>query len=193
MPIEPIAEPSWSADIEHKKRLTKEDAKFIFDQAEKILTDTLETSETIVSRTNTLLTLISGSLLAVIGYIISRLGEALLKDNLFITAIFGAIYLYILAFYCFENTRPKSYLIAGTLPKDLFVATFFGASIPNEERIIRLYANEIDNYQYKIEVNSKLNNTRWKKYKNILRGLLLLPVVLTIISLLISWIRNYVA
>jgi len=190
MPIKQIGEPSWRADIEHKKKLTKDDAKFLFDQAEKLLKDTLETSETIVNRTNTLLTLISASLLAVIGYIISRLGGTSTNDNLLITAIIGAVYLYILALSCFENTKPKSYLIAGTLPKDLFVASFFEASIPDEERIIRFYANEIDNYQFKIEVNAKLNTIRWRKYKNILRGLLWLPIVLTLLSLLIFWFRN---
>ena len=60
---------TWKAEIRFKEKLTVDDAKFIFEQAEKLLNDSVETSETIVRRMNTLITLITGSLLALVGYL----------------------------------------------------------------------------------------------------------------------------
>src|SRR4051794_6448256 len=127
-----ITEPTWQGKVENKEKLTKEDAKFLFEQAEKFLKDTVETSNTIVTRTNTLITILAGSLVAFMGYIISRLHDNNMDSQL-ITAAFGTLYLYVLIFYSFENTKPKTYLIPGSLPKDLFVDAFFIEGIEDDK------------------------------------------------------------
>lgn len=171
--------PSWQGKVQNKEKLTQDDAKFLFDQAEKFLKDTVETSNIIVSRTNTLITIIAGSLVAFMTYIISRLSDYKIDSQL-ITATTSTIYLYILIFYSFENTKPKTYLIPGSLPQDLFVDQFFVEGIEDKKRIIHFYISEIENYQFKIEKNAELNKLRWNRYENILKAILFLPIVLPI-------------
>ena len=170
--------PSWTAPIVLKEKLTLQDAKFIFDQAEKLLIDSVATSETIVSRMNTLITLITGTLFALVGYIISRIGKVFILDSSLFAASIGALFLYVLAIYSFQNNQPKDYLLPGTVPKDLFNPAFFNQSIPNEDRLIRYYVNEIENYMYRIEINNEINNRRWSRYSLIAKALLFLPLIL---------------
>lgn len=170
--------PSWTAEVAFKEKLTLEDAKFIFEQAEKLLNDSVATSETIVSRMNTLITLITGSMLAIVGYIISRIGGSFNLDPSMFTAAIGALFLYVLAVYSFQNNQPKDYLLPGTVPKDLFNPAFFDKSIPNNERIILYYVNELENYMYRIEINNEINEKRWKRYSIITGALLWLPIIL---------------
>jgi hypothetical protein len=127
---------------------------------------------------NTLITLITGSLLALMGYLITKLGNTVMLDKGFITASAGAIYLYVLAIVSFANNYPKSYLLPGALPKDLFDPSFFDPHVPKEGRILRYYVNEIENYQGKIEVNGELNESRWSRYITICKWLLALPIIL---------------
>jgi hypothetical protein len=177
--------PSWQGKVENKMKLTREDAKFFFEQSEKFLKDTVETSNIIVTRTNTLITLIAGSLVALFGYVVARLISKQF-DTLTITAIIAIVYLYLLTFYSFENTKPKTYLIPGSLPKDLFVDPFFVEGIKDENRIIHPYISEMENYQFKIEKNAELNRIRWKRYENILKAILALPLVLPLGYYIIS-------
>jgi hypothetical protein len=115
---------NWQVPLADKNALTIEDAHFIFDQAEKLLNDSVATSQNIVSRMNTLITLITAALLAIFGFIISKLGSTSIGDPVFITAITASIGLYILAIFSFSNTAPKTYLLPGSVPKDLLTHHF---------------------------------------------------------------------
>lgn len=178
-------EPKWKGAIENKEKLTLNDAKFLFEQAEKFLKDSVENSNLIVARTSSLITLLAGTLVALIGFVISKLNLEYI-DALTITAIVGAIYIYILVFDAFENTKPQIYLIPGALPKDLFADPFFMEGITEEKRIIHFYVSEIENYQFKIEKNNELNKIRWKRYGRLLHAILLLPLILGL-SFFIAW------
>jgi hypothetical protein len=96
------------------------------------------------------------------------------------TACIGVLYLYILAWYGILNNHPKEYLLPGSLPKDLFNESFFGTEIPRKGRIMRFYVNEIENYQFKIETNTELNEGRWTVYIRTVRYLLFLPLILLV-------------
>jgi len=173
----------WKAAVNEKEKLTKDDAKFIFEQAEKFLKDSVESSETIVSRMNTLITIISGSLIALIGYIITKEVRNCSFDKTLIAPYFSLAYLYILAWLSFNNYKPRDYVLPGSLPEDLFNPSFFHEDIPREDRIIRYYVNEIENYQAKIEANSEINNQRWGRYTFIAKLLVALPLFLLVIYL----------
>jgi hypothetical protein len=179
IPTKPDSIPVWwQADVSQKEKLTIEDVRFIFAQAEKMLKDSVDTSEVIVNRTNTLITIISGLLIALMGYIITRLNNSSSLDSILFTTIIAIIYLYITVWCCFENTKPKSYLICGSLPKDLFNNSFFDPQIDSDKRIIHFYVSEIENYQYKIETNNSINRIRWGRYQMLLKAILFLPIVL---------------
>jgi uncharacterized membrane protein YbhN (UPF0104 family) len=177
--------PIWQGNVANKEKLTTDDAKFLFDQAEKFLKDSVENSNLIVTRTSSLVTLLVGSLIALIGYVISKFNLQRF-DALTITAMIGMVYVYILVYYAFENTKPRVYLIPGALPKDLFADAFFVEGIENEKRIIHFYISETENYQFKIEKNNELNKIRWKRYANLLKATVLSPLVLAA-AYFITW------
>lgn|GEM_PF-1412910 len=173
----------WTGNVTYKAMLTKEDVKFIFEQAEKMLKDSIDTSNIIAARTNTLITIITGSLIAFISYVITRLKNTDF-DHLAFIGIAATAYLFVLAFLAFENTKQTSYLAPGSAPRDLLTNTIFDQAISKEERIIHLYISEYENYQFRIEKNTELNKKRWKRYDSILQALLFLPIGMLIIYLL---------
>lgn len=182
-------EPQWKGNDINKEKLTLNDAKFLFEQAEKFLKDSVENSNLIVSRTSSLITLLAGTLVALIGYVISKLN---LNNHypfwnninpLVVAAVTGIIYVYIGIYDAFENTKPQVYLIPGALPKDLFADAFFVAGIEADKRIIHFYVSETENYQFKIEKNNELNKVRWNRYERLLKAIVFLPLILCVVYL----------
>lgn len=167
----------WKADDPFKAKLTKEDAKFVFEQAEKQVKDSVETAAIIVARTNTLLTVVSGLIIGITAYIIKRWGEIHTLNDLLTAAIIGDIYLFSIGFLSVLNIQPLKYDPVGSLPKDLLSEPFFHKSIPNDERIIRYYVSESEDYQHRIEKNNAKNSKRWKIYKFSLWAFLVTPII----------------
>jgi hypothetical protein len=178
--------PKWQGNVANKEKLTSDDAKFLFDQAEKFLKDSVENSNLIVTRTSSLITLLAGTLIALIGFVISKFNLKSI-DALTIAAIIGVIYVYILIYNAFENTKPQVYLIPGALPKDLFADAFFIDGITDEKRITHFYVSEIENYQFKIEKNNEISKIRWNRYARLLKAIVYLPLILAT-AYFIGWI-----
>ncbi len=154
-------------------------------RAEKFLKDSVENSNLIVSRTSSLITLLAGTLVALIGFVICKFNIKTI-DALSITAMIGVVYVYVSIYNAFENTKPQVYLIPGALPKDLFANAFFVAGITDVKRIIHFYVSETENYQFKIEKNNELNKIRWKRYADLLKATVLLPLLLSAVYF-IAW------
>jgi hypothetical protein len=154
------------------------EAKFILDHAEKMLKDTLDTNALIVTRVTTLTTVTSTLLIALFGFSIGRF-DAHKTDTLFVTAVVGIFYLFIIAIMLFLNIRPNAYFSVGAEPKD-----FFNRALINKNnagyRMISIYVNEIHEYQKRILYNKSINSKRWKLYKISLIMLVLTPIVLSL-------------
>lgn len=159
--------------------IEEQEAKFIFDHAEKMLKDTLDTNALIVTRVTTLTTVASTLLIALFGFSISRF-DTHKTDTLFVTAVVGIFYLFIIAVTLFLNIRPSAYFSVGAEPKD-----FFNRALINKNnssyRMIAFYVNEIHEYQKRILYNKFVNNKRWKLYKISLIMLVLTPIVLSMV------------
>jgi pilus assembly protein TadC len=180
----------WKIDYEYKKKLTLEDSKFIFEQAEKSFNDTIETSKKILERSSTLLTLVSGLLVTLVAYSIKK-WEANQFDNLLFTAIFTIVYFFILGvFFIFPNIKPKEYTLPGTQPKKYFVDELFNVTPPTAGRILLLYIIEIKNLQQGIEENRLINEKRWTYYKKSLNLIFLSPAIVIIIYIIINYIKK---
>jgi hypothetical protein len=127
-----------------------------------------------------LITIITGSLIALITFGINRLSKSTTLDPVLLTTIIGTLCLYALAWYSFSVNFPEDYIIAGSLPKDLYNESFFTELIKDEDRLRIYYLSEIEQYQFRIEVNSKINNSRWAAYTRISITLVSLPAVLAL-------------
>src|ERR1700679_3531021 len=92
-------------------RVSLEDVKLIFSQAEKRLDDTVRSGENIASKTMSMITLMAGVFIALSGFIIANWGSstpATKKDYL---AVFGCYYLLALLIYTIKNVLPNKYFV----------------------------------------------------------------------------------
>jgi hypothetical protein len=87
---------------ENENKINKDEAKFILDQAEKTLKEIGELSKEIVGRSTTLISVVSGILIAIVAFITNRWETTRQFDSILITAILLAFYLF---YICFRLTR----------------------------------------------------------------------------------------
>ena len=180
------AKQRWVIDTNYKDKSTLEDVKFIFEQAEKQLTESLETSTVIINRVNTLATILVTLLIGLVAFIITRLETEKNEINaLLITASTAVVYYYFLfAIYLNQNIKSSEYFGIGAYPKDFFDEDFYEISPPEGKgRVYFFYLNEIESYQKRIEENNNINRYRWRIYNSSLRGLIYSPIILLIIYL----------
>ncbi len=177
--------PPWKIDPKFKQKLTEEDAKLIFEEAEKAFNDSIETSIRILDRNTSLLQLVSGILVGLVAFSISRWEKNFYFDSLLITTIAGIVYFFLLGLlFIFPNIKPKIYVLPGTQPKKLFVDPVFDTS--KENRVLHLYMIKITSLQEGIDDNRALNNTRWDYYKKSLNFLFYSPIFLICVYLLMN-------
>jgi len=171
----------WQEKQEWLNKLTLEDAKFIFEQAEKSFNYTIETAKGIYERSNGLLTLVSGVLIGLVAYAIGRWKDTPHLDSLLFTAIVGIFYFLIIGLmFVLQSLTPSEYLLPGTSPKIYFDKVFFHKGIADKDRILSFYKVEIINFQERIEQNTKKNDYRWNVYVLCLRAIFFSPIVMGI-------------
>ena len=179
----------WKIDIKFKKQLKLEEAKLIFDEAEKAYNDSIETSVRILDRNTSMLQLVAGIIVGLVAYSIGKWEKNNVFDSLLITSISAVVYFLALAlFFIFPNIRPTIYVLPGTQPKKLFVDAVFDT--PEENRLVLLYMIKITNLQEAIEVNRAINNNRWDFYKKSLSFLFYSPIVIFAIYLLSNLLKR---
>jgi hypothetical protein len=174
-----------SIDVE---RVTLEDVKFIFSQAEKRLDDTVKTGENIASKTMSMITLLAGVLIALSGYMISNwkgMAAASHKDEV---AIIGSLYSIVLSIFMIRNVLPNNYYVLGSEPEIMMVPTFFDRAVKMDKITIFIYMNEIENYNFRIEKNLDVNTRRWRQYRFAVNAIVALPVFLGAIYMLLEWL-----
>jgi hypothetical protein len=181
----------WYADRKNKDMLTKDDAKFIFEQAEKQLKETLDASQSLVARTTTLITLLAGVMVALIAFSVKQLENKVEFSPILTTALISVIYLLIQSYILALNIKGIDYHVLGIEPKKIFVNEFFVESIEKNSRIIRFYVSEIEAYQLKIDVNKAINKKRWKTFNRGLMRVVYTPLILIIFYSLVKVIYYY--
>jgi len=122
-------------------RVSIEDVKIVFAQAEKRLDDTIKTGELIAGKTMTLMTLMAGLLVAFSGFFISNWnGWAQINAKVFV-AIIGSVYILCLVTYMLRNVLPNEYYVLGSNPRDLMSPSFYDPALP-AEKIAIFYVHE---------------------------------------------------
>ena len=181
--------PKWqidpSIDID---RVSLNDVKLIFAQAEKRLDDTVKTGEGIATKTMNLVTLVAGILIALSGFLISNWKGLATATNKDLIAVMGVLYVLTVFIYMIKNVLPNEYFVMGSEPSELMLPSFFDPAVRDDKITIFLYMNEIENYDYRIEVNLVVNNGRWLRFRRTVVALLMLPVLLGVVYILLEWL-----
>ncbi|MGN6212034.1 hypothetical protein [Parafilimonas sp.] len=154
--------------------------KFIFGQSEKKLDDTIKVSDLITSRTNNLITIISAIIIALSAYIIQQWQTGDINNKIW-SAIAGFVYLISLIVYIIRNILPNNYYVPGLYPKDVVIDKYYKTKFPKDVSLIFVIMNEIENYEFRISSNEKLNDDRWAKYICSVIALLLMPLTVGIL------------
>jgi hypothetical protein len=186
-----ISETTWTiGESLNIDRVSMEELKLIFNQAEKRLDNTVKEAESIASRTMSIVTLISGVVIALCGYTISiwkGISALAIKDWI---AIFGCLYLLGLLIYIISNIITHRYFMGGSDPERLVNSTYEDDEIPRSKMLLLLYINEIEHYNSRITNNSALNHQGWRRYRISVRLLLVFPFVLALLYEVLEWIRR---
>ena len=137
--------------------------------------DTIKVSDLITSRTNSLITIVSTIIVALSAYVIQQWQPGGINNKIW-SAIAGFIYLIALIVYMINNILPNEYFVPGLYPKDIIIDKYYKSKFPAGASLIFVIMNEIENYEFRISSNEKLNNDRWAKYICSVIALLFMPL-----------------
>ena len=181
----------WSIDQSiDVDRVSMEELKLIFNQAEKRLDSTTKEGENIASRTMSIITLMAGLVIALSGYTISIWKGFFALTTKDWVAIVGCLYLLGLLIYIINNIMTHRYFLSGSQPEDLINSTYDDNEISRNKMLLLLYLNEIEEYNIRIANNTALNRRGWRRYGITVRLLLVFPLLLALLYEVLEWIRR---
>ena len=184
-------EMAWTIDQSiNVDRLSMDELKLIFSQAEKRLDDTVKQGESIASKTMSMITLMAGLLIALSGYTISIWKGFYALTTKDWVGIVGCLYLLGLLIYAINNVMTHNHHVAGSKPEDLVNATYSEDDIAGNKMLLLMYINEIEDYNWRIECNTMLNRQGWRRYRTSVRVFLLFPIVLAFLYEILEWMRR---
>ncbi len=177
----------WVPSDENIEKCSTEQAKFIFEQGEKLLKDITDTNVLIVTRTTTLITITVGFMLALVGFLFSRyIKVETLVDAELITCFLTILYIFNLCRILVKNIQGQEYHVVGTEPKKLFTDPYFDEEQTQGEKMKFFYINEIAVCQDKIKMNIQTNDKRWALFNRALQSLLYTPLIIVFFFILVK-------
>jgi hypothetical protein len=174
----------FTITAENQDKYTLDELKFIYELSEKKLKET-DNSNSIVSRTTTLLGIVSTILVALIIYLGSNLSVNFFQNKNSLIALFALIYFLSFGFLLTFNIRGIKYQVVGEEPQIFMRNDFFSAADDNTRKKW-LYITELNRQQQKIKFNKGINNLCWQRYRFSIYGLLLTPIILGIAFFIVS-------
>jgi len=179
---------------ENEGKINLEEAKFIFQQADTKLKDTVETSQIIVGRTVTIAGISIGIMVALVSYLFTKWSDSNSNFYSLLVVKIAACYYFLLNIVIVLNIHPSKYTIAGSNPSQLYGDHFFKAEHDNtienpNNRLLELYKVTIGGYESGINNNKNLNNSRWKLFRFSLWALALSPLFIIFVYILFIIIR----
>lgn len=132
-----LDEKKWLPVIDKEENINIDDVKFIFDQAAKKLDYTMQVAGSINNKATTLVTLLSGMLVALIGYLISQ--TSIIGNSKSAIAIIAMVYVYAVGAFLLRNLVPRYYYSPGFEPQHLLKNELCTDSFEASRRNINLY------------------------------------------------------
>jgi len=186
MPLTPEEDISFISQSQFQL-INEPEAKFILEHAEKQLKDILDTSLQIVARSTTLLTIIVGVMIALIGFSIQNWETTNLWSQKLFIALWFTAYLGVIVFILFFNFIPKTYFIAGAEPADFFKSDEVFRKENSDYRMIAILVNEIIQAQLKIKRNKLANDKKWRNFNWAIYLIGSIPIYI----LIIYWVSTF--
>jgi hypothetical protein len=173
-----------------KETVSKENIILAFSQAEKRLTETLKTGEALTSRNNALVSITAAIIVALCAYIISNWKGFASIDTKTWTAFAAVGYSLILSAIMLSNILPSGYKVTGSHPIDFVTDEYYLSNLTEDQKTIALYANEIEDFQKRIDINSCVNRGRSIRYIVSVIALILMPCIIALIYFVLEAIKT---
>lgn len=176
----------WKVSLHRfEQDIELEEAKFAFDQAEKLLGETIDEGQQIITRTSIVMTISGAALVFLGGHIGALLSgknirhiqnidtSAFIRYHLtFIPACLLAFVLVYLLFRLSLLLRGWDYYSIGSQPKDLLVRQYYSGHEKDLSILTQFYLGELENYQIRITGNISRNERRWAQVNDIIFSLI---------------------
>lgn len=178
----------WEPTDENVEKCTELEAKFIFEQSEKMLKEINDGNVLLTNRTITLLSFAVAFMLALVGFLFNR--RSVIKtgfDAEIAACVISIGYIMYVCRMLMENIKGNDEEVVGAEPQKLFKDTFFNnKELKDNEKMKYLFINEIVVCQAKITRNLQSNHKKWQLYNKALWRLLYTPIVIALIFLLLK-------
>ncbi|AXG68123.1 hypothetical protein KORDIASMS9_00313 [Kordia sp. SMS9] len=167
---------------ENWKSISIDSALFILNESKDYIDYTLKESESITSRSYSLVLVLVTLLSAIIGYTYSKVVEGELSNIIYInfffifTIVMLVIYLSIIIF-------PKKMIVKGRMPKELALKNvLITPKLTDKQNYLAFIIQEIENSQHKIDFNLRKNALRRSKLKMTMYTIIVLMPIYLIIA-----------
>ena len=179
--------PKFKITKENQEKLSLEDVKFSFEQAEKLLKKSADISSIVVTRTVILLSVAIGILLSIIGFLLKQHIDLKYFGIVEFVGEGISIYLFIWVLLTVQNIKGTGYDDIGSQPKDL-IHDHYILTYPDDKdkRLIYYYLSQVDDYQDRIDKNYGINDKRWKQFRLSLWGIVSIPFLAVILFALLE-------
>jgi len=179
----------WRAKDENKLTANIEEAKFIYDQAEKKLKEIIASVDLVINRNIALVAVVVAMLTAIIGFVINRHyvnNYSFETDAILKTSVVFIIYLFFVIVRISRNIISDKYRVIGASPRTLFSEEYFKATSDERIREKMFVWTQIENYQESIDFNMEKHNRMWSRFNYDLIYTLAAPILLLVTFILFS-------
>lgn len=175
----------WRPEIDNWKHTSKDLAEFFFSQAEKLLKETIEISDSITERAYNIILILIPLVSILVGFIVGYKDDnpvAVILSGICVAGFLYSLYEAALVFH------PKNLMFLGSEPKKLIQPVFIVPDEPQEIQIIEAIYSECANYQIRIEFNDKSNKARIQRIKRAIIVAIASPILSLFIFLVIAFL-----
>jgi hypothetical protein len=161
-------EKKFKADFSSWRNITKETAKFYFDEAEKRLQETIVTSKNISDSTHKIITVLISMFILIFGFITTNILKPPSTDTtinfpLLFTSISVCLILIRALYLAIQILQPRSIMTTGIMPKKLINPSPIDKHGKTELQFIDILLSACENYQVRIDLNIASNKQRTDK------------------------------
>jgi hypothetical protein len=169
----------WEPDLKQQDLVTIDELKFMFSEADKMLSKTTNSGNLLVTRTAILCTVTVAILTACTSYIINSISNEIDYPG-FITCSLALLYFFRIAAKLKFNLQSHNFYEVGEVPSTMWNSWLFENFTNSDVREKQFYILQLKQYQYRIDKNKAMLDKRWKIYNKSLTSLIFSPVLIAV-------------
>jgi hypothetical protein len=150
----------WTTDVENCEGIGKDAAAAMMALAERRLSETVSTAETITKKAETLLTITISLLTIAVGYLLKDARSTNSDEFLFNISLLTLLPLTAALFFIIRNLLPYSIDVPGASPKNTFRSSRFDIGLTTDLQYIHLIVDILQQHQDRIDHNEDCNRRR---------------------------------